>query len=249
MKENTLPFLRAFPEFSQVKAGFSLRIGGQSTGPYESLNLSLAQGDSLTNVQTNWISLLGGESLHLKNLCILKQIHSNQIIQAKTWDWQNPPEGDALWSVKSKQFLAALGADCLPILLFCTEPKIIAAVHAGWRGTQQKILIKLLETLSSKADLQPENTHLSFGPCLQPCHFEVGNEFRQLFPEEVLSYRSGQLYLDNQLANFNQALEFGIPQKNIFRFPHCTYCHPSLFFSHRRDKVPTGRTAGWITLV
>jgi len=248
VKENTLPLIRAFPSFPEIKAGFTLRMGGQSMGPYSSLNLCFNRGDNPTTVKTNWTSLLLGEGFKWKNLCMIRQVHSNLFIPAHNCDPLNPPEADGIWTNKPKHFLSVLGADCLPILIYCQKPRLIAAAHAGWRGTEKQILHNLLTHLQNKEGLNPEHTYIALGPCLQPCHFEVGPEFRKIFSEDFLFYRGGQLYFLLQKANMQQALNLKIPQNHIFAFPHCTYCHPSLFFSHRRDSEPTGRTAAFIAL-
>lgn len=248
VKESTVPFLHAFPQFPEIRAGFSLRMGGQSSEPYSSLNLSFHNGDDEQSVRTNWNSLLLGEGFKWKHLRLVRQKHTNEFLHAKVWDPIHPPEADAIWTKRGGNFLAVLGADCLPILIYCQKPSIIAAAHAGWQGTQKEILAKLLEHLQKNAGLDPAHTYVAMGPCIQPCHYEVGPEFRKLFSEEFLDYRGGQLYLSLQKANTHQAISLGVPQNHIFAFPHCTYCHPALFFSHRRDKEPTGRNAAWIAL-
>ena len=135
--------------------------------------------------------------------------------------------------------LADLTADCLPILLSTVDGAIVAAVHAGWRG----IVGGVLE--ASVATFKGREAVAWVGPGIGPCHFEVGPEFKDLFPDGIFhrGQRPQHDYLDlTQLAEtrLKAAGVARVVQSNL-----CTACNLDLFYSYRRE----GQTGRFATLI
>ncbi len=213
---------------------FSTRWGGVSSQPYNELNLG-GSDDLPENISTNRNLFLKSLGFDTSKLCYLKQTHSNVVNEASI----GQTEGDALISNQKGLVLAVSIADCFPLLLHDEKNGVIAAVHAGWRGTVAGIVQNaVLKMLGMGAEHKNIQVAIGQGICKE--NFIVGDEVIEQFksagfPEKYLS--------DNKidLAACNRYLleKNGVPQGNIWSMNRCTYEND--FFSYRRDKGITGR--------
>ena len=135
--------------------------------------------------------------------------------------------------------LAIRTADCLSVFIFDPQRNGIALVHAGWRGTKDSIVPHTIEKIKTGWGSSPKDLKVALGPCIRSCCYQVGREFKDFFPQEVLSKKNG-LYLDLPLVNRRQLLEAGVTEANIFDCSICTCCDER-FFSHRREGEKAGR--------
>jgi polyphenol oxidase len=170
----------------------------------------------------------------------LKQIHSGKILRSKSSGLQG--EADALITTAPELWISIRTADCLPILLADPEARIVAAVHAGWRGTVEQIAA---ETVQQMVEL---GAHLSsiraaIGPGIGLCCFEVGPEVSPHFGAE------GKTCVDLAEANERQLLDSGLDLDNIWISKQCTKCNPDLFHSYRRDAESAGRMVSAIRII
>ena len=168
------------------------------------------------------------------SLATLRQIHSNISVYADRAGCL--AEGDALLSDKPGQTIGVKTADCLPILLVDGRHRSVAAVHAGWRGAVSGIARKTLAAMAARWNSRPEDLHAAIGPGIGPCCFEVGPEVAIQFGEPAERTRIG-------LPHFirRQLLAAGLPEKRVYTAELCTFCHPALFHSFRRDGQKAGR--------
>lgn len=150
---------------------------------------------------------------------------------------------DALITQEANVYLAVLTADCSPILIWSQDKPLVAAVHSGWQGSELNILGQTLEKMRDELAVNPQSIHVTIGPGLTAENFEVGLEFQDKFPLEYLSrgLRKGKFFFDNNRYLKATALDVGVLEKNIEILPYCSFRDEELFFSHRRDKVTTGR--------
>ena len=130
-------------------------------------------------------------------------------------------------------------ADCLPVYIFDPKKNCLGLVHAGWRGSEKRIVVKALKLMRDYWGCAPENVQIRLGPAIRACCYQVGQEFKEFFPGEVFP-REEKLFLDLALVNRNQLLKYGVRPKNIFDTEACTCCDPSLF-SYRREGQAAGR--------
>lgn len=164
---------------------------------------------------------------------------------------------DALITNKTGIFVCVQTADCVPILLFDTQKKVVAAIHAGWRGTVSKIAQKTVKKMTETYNCNPDDLVAGIGPSIHMHAYEVGTEViesvRTNFsnPEALLkpSMKPGHAYFDLWEANKILLTSAGIPEENIEIMGLCTYEHPELFYSARRDGADTGRMVSAIKLV
>ncbi len=236
---------------------FSTRVGGVSTGPFASLNFGNPNGhpiqDRPANLEENYRRTMQAADLTGRQLARVHQVHGNVI--AQLWDGDAPPsdtKADALLTDCPSFALSVRTADCVPILLASRDGRLVAAVHAGWRGIVAGILPNAINALRIRQVLLCDIL-IAIGPCIGPDAFEVGdevvNEFRAKLPDapDVIHRQVGRkAHIDMRKALVHQALQLDIPAPNIDSTDLCTYSDADLFFSHRREHGLTGRQAAFI---
>jgi YfiH family protein len=150
-------------------------------------------------------------------------------------------------------FLGVLTADCVPILFLARQQKIVAVVHAGWRGTLKGIVGKTVKLFLESYSVLPSELEVALGPSIDACCYEIGRDVAQPLIEHwaelatsSIENRDDKSYLD--LRNLNRAIlhRAGIPQSQIYRVGPCTSCAKAEFFSYRREKKETGRQISFI---
>ena len=182
------------------------------------------------------------------------QVHLTKIVNvdAKT-TVQDVQETDALITNVSGIAIAVMSADCVPILLYDTRNKAVAAVHAGWRGTVSKIVEKVLQEMNHTFGTRGDHIMAAIGPSVSLESYEVGGEVIQAvnasFGEEnnlLIPQPNGKARLDLWAANQLQLLAFGIPPDQIEVSNLCTIKNNHHFFSAR--KGDSGRFSAGIVL-
>ena len=153
-------------------------------------------------------------------------------------------------------------ADCVPVLLYDPVRRVIAAVHAGWKGTVLHVSQKVLEVMALKYGTVFSDIKAVIGPALGPDSFQVGLEVAEKFKEAgfpmdgIWSFRgqgdgspmSGGHHIDLFKANRWLLEQAGIPGDNIQVFDIDTYKDTS-FFSARREGAACGRNINAIKLL
>jgi len=170
----------------------------------------------------------------------VKQIHSGIVIRARAEGLQG--EADAIITTNPELWVSIRTADCLPILLADPAARVVAAVHAGWRGTVEQIAAQAVAgMLALGAELS--SIQAAIGPGIGLCCFEVGPEVSPHFGAE------GKTCIDLAEANERQLVESGLELDNIWISKHCTKCSPELFHSYRRDAGEAGRMVSAIRMI
>ncbi len=175
----------------------------------------------------------------------LKQIHSHVVFTAERPGCAG--EGDALVTrTRNREKSVAVSirtADCFPILLADPETRAVAAVHAGWRGTAAGIVRSTLTRMRGEFGTDPRNAYAAIGPGIGPCCYEVGVDVARQFGMQ----EAGNL--DLAMENRNQLIAAGLDPARIEQVGGCTFCHPALFFSWRRDRDRAGRMVSFIRAI
>ena len=144
-------------------------------------------------------------------------------------------------------------ADCVPVLLFDPVKKVIAAVHAGWRGTMKEIARKTVEMMKQEFDCDPQDMIGGIGPSIGPCCFEVQKNVFHLANiiysarEAVVIKRREKTFINLWQANKIQLQRAGLLESNIELTELCTACETEEFFSARKEGK-TGRFVCGIAL-
>lgn len=184
-----------------------------------------------TRISGDWIT----ERPH----CTLKQVHSAKVVTADGGHGCLG-EGDAMVSNTPGALLTIRTADCLPLLLADPENRAIGAVHAGWRGAVDGVVLAAVQAMGQKFGTRPDKLHAAVGPGIGACCFAVGPEvacrFRAWFPER--DDLDGATTVDLEECVTRQLLSTGIVFERIYRASLCTSCHPGEFHSWRRNRQP-----------
>jgi YfiH family protein len=185
---------------------------------------------------------LGGRG----RLLLLKQVHGRAVAHAP---WPGRKEADAAVATAPALLLGIETADCLPVLIVDPVRRVVAAAHAGWRGTVQGVAgeaVRALVASGSRAD----DLLAALGPNIGPCCYEVGEDVRQAFgPSGAAFFRPGRRekpHLDVRAANRAQLLAAGLGEAHIASVDECTFCQPAKYHSYRRGGKAAGRMINFI---
>lgn len=257
----TVPLFLSSPLLTAlaVPHGFSLRTGGVSSPPFDSLNLGGSVGDEPASVHENLRRFLSSTGVPESSFASVSQVHGASVLHARRHgagvmvtsgaEDTSPafsPEADALVA-QPDTAVGVRTADCVPILLHDPVSGLSAAVHAGWKGTVALIAQRTVEVLSRDYDVDPGTLRASIGPSIGACCFEVGEEVARVFaaqPELVgcVDRNKGRRpHVDLQAANRVLLEAAGLVAAHIEVLARCTFCDDTSFFSHRRDAGRTGR--------
>jgi len=146
--------------------------------------------------------------------------------------------------------LTILTADCVPILLLDPVKNVVAAVHAGWKGTQQEIVLKTVEKMKETFNCNPKNILAGIAPSIGKCCYEVDWNVAQYFEkiEHAYSQKNEKYLLDLPLINKTQLLQSGLLETNIEMSHICTACEVVSYFSYRKEGGCSGRFMSMIGL-
>ncbi len=237
-----------------VRHGFSLRSGGVSPAPFDSLNLGGAVGDEPGNVAENLSRF--GRSLGIGGAAVrtATQVHGDRVVFVRGGggltdeaggDLPGPVEADALLA-SAGAVVGVRTADCVPVLLFDPRTGLAAAVHAGWRGTFAQIVVRTVEAMARRGGT-PSEMLAAIGPAIGPCCYEVGDDLAGRFAGEpsfgpsTVDRSRGRPHLDLWQANRQLLEKTGLSASRVDLLGACTACDAERFFSHRRDAGRTGR--------
>ncbi len=167
-----------------------------------------------------------------------RQLHGDQV----WWvEWGDAKGGaDILISRKRDCTLAIRTADCLPILLADADAGVIAAVHAGWRGTVRNVAAKAVATMV-EIGANPDRIHADFGPAIGSCCFTVDGDCLEQLRRAAecvgIHEDGGRHHADLAAINRHQLQQSGLHPAHIGGGAACTCCSTD-HFSHRRDQSP-----------
>ena len=168
--------------------GFSTRLGGVSPFPENDLNLAGFDEDSSENIYENRQSFLNVFDENYE-LATAWQIHGDKVkIVRDDKDAKNSEEKfDALISDLENILVGVKTADCVPVLLGDPQTRAFAAIHAGWRGTVESIVIKAIEKMTKRIRNEPKDLIAAIGPAAACQNYEIGQDvieiFRKNFPK------------------------------------------------------------------
>ena len=187
------------------------------------------------------------------HLRLLRQVHGRAVAVAdadRSGPW-HPPEADAVISRDPSFALVVRVADCAPVLLGDTRTRAVAAVHAGWRSTMQRIVLAAVEAMTAQYGSSPADLVAAMGPSLGSCCGEMGEEVVDAFraaghPETDLEgwfqrAPGRKPHFDLWQANRDQLARAGIPVAQIFGADLCTRTHAARFHSYRAAGQHAGR--------
>ena len=238
---------------ARIRAAFSLRSGGVSDSPYDSLNVGIHVGDDPLRVAQNRHRLRAALDLPAEPLW-LDQVHGTDVLGADAPGVaprapDGRPQADAVVTHRAGVVCCIQVADCLPLLLAARDGSAIGAAHAGWRGLAAGVIEKTVQAMR----IAPAELVAWLGPCIGPARFEVGDEVRAAFllhdAAAAVAFRRntrGRWLCD--LATLARARLAALGVGAVSGGEWCTASDAARFFSHRRDGR-SGRMAAllWMT--
>lgn len=256
--------LRLSPQLAAagIPHGFTTRQGGVSEGIYSSLNLGANRGDDPARVRENYRRVCAALGVEREKLVFSSQVHKAEIRRVtgadagKGLDRPVDYDADGLMTDEPGLTLVVFGADCLTILLCDPKKKVVAALHAGWRGTALGIAARGVEAMVRDYGCREENILAAIGPGISRCCFETGPEVPQAMEKalgkEALPYiipvDTGKYKVDLKGLNTLWLKNSGVVATNIDISSECTLCTPETFWSHRYTKGQRGSQAALICL-
>jgi len=243
-------------------AAVSTRHGGVSQPPFDSLNLGLHVPDRPEHVLENRRRLCAALGVPRYSLVIPQQVHGAHVAQVGMGDATRGafnldsaiPETDGLITDEPELTLMAFSSDCPLILLYDPARPAIGLLHAGWRGTMQRIAARGVEKMKQSFSTRADELIACIAPSVGPCCYEVKADLIEAasqagLPVERLVQRRGEAtFFDLWRANEEQLIDAGMSRSRISGPSICTACRPDLFFSLRRASGQTGRFAAVLVL-
>ena len=186
--------------------------------------------------------------LSLSTCSIEFLLMNNEAFMAQTaTKRQEALEGvDALMTNLPDVCIGVSTADCIPVLLYDPAHHAVCAIHAGWRGTVQRIVVKAVEAMMQDYDTQPQQLVAQIGPGIHLDSFEVGDEVYEAFAQagfnmESISKKYDKWHIDLPECNRLQLIAAGLLPQSVNVSPVCTFQQAADYFSARRLGINSGR--------
>jgi polyphenol oxidase len=225
-------------KIKNLKHGFFNREGGKSSNIYKSLNCGPGSKDKALNIKKNLEIVRKKISKKAKNIFLIHQMHGNKFVYIdKKYNKKIKPKADAIITNQKYLPIAVLTADCAPILICDDKKKMIAAIHAGWKGAYKGIISKVIGLMLKKG-CELENMTAVIGPSISKKNYEVKEDFMKKFikkDKKNLKYfkiNKKKLYFDLTMYIYSSLQSIKI--KSIEAIKIDTFDIKNKFFSARR---------------
>lgn len=266
---NAQPVLNYYNLSDDVKAFSTTRHGGVSEGNYASLNINEYCGDNKANTDANRLLLANELGIDANHIIMPHQTHGveSRIIGE---EFANLPNGvkkmllegvDAVMTNIPGMCIGVSTADCIPVLLYDEEHHAAAAIHAGWRGTQARIVHKAVQEMRMAYQTDPTKLKAVIGPGISLDNFEVGDEVYAAFEQAAFDMSAiaeerikrnpnaedpakafeRKWHINLPLANIQMLTHNGVDEANIINTGICTFDNADNYFSARRLGIESGR--------
>ncbi len=243
-----------------VPHGFSTRLGGVSQGHLASLNLGCHRGDEPQAVRENYRRFCAAVGVNAAALVKANQVHGVAVRRVTAADAQSDPmaevpfEADGLVTDVPGVTLVVFTADCIPILFFDPIRHVVAAAHAGWRGTAAAMAAQTVKAMEDYG-CKPSDIHAAIGPGIGPCCFETDADVPRAMEAQLgtlaapYMLKNGEKWrVDLKAVNRAVLLLAGLEPSHIDVSEDCTCCHPEKYWSHRYTHGLRGSQAAMIML-
>ncbi len=256
-RQGSLCFI-TFPKFdcySEITHAFTTRHGGVSDGYFGKMNLSFNVGDESIRVIENYRIICGHLGINPENLVLSQQTHTANVVTVteknkgtgifREYDYRDV---DGLITNIPGVALVTHSADCCILAFYDPKKRVIAAAHAGWRGTVKEIGKVTVQKMQNEFGSDPKEIIVGIAPSIGKCCYEVDMPVYEKFA--ALEYldlqsifenkRNGKFMLDLWEANKQILKNAGIREENIDITDICTNCYPDDFHSHRATNGKRG---------
>jgi YfiH family protein len=217
-----------------------------SEGPYASLNFAANTGDVTGRVAANRALAERALGVEPGALRFLSQVHGMRVVAVSAevdFDATVREEGDAVISGDPSVAIGVRSADCATLLFGDPESGVVAATHAGWRGTVLGVVEATLAALDARG-IECGRLICAVGPMIERCCFEVGEDVAATIAgcssaRDVVDARRSRPHVDLRAVIHAKLADRGVSKREDVG--GCTACNPDVFFSYRRDGRESGR--------
>lgn len=254
-----------FPKLAAagVRHGFSTRMGGVSKGYLGTMNLSFTRGDREENVRENFRRIADAIGFREEQLVFSAQVHETKIRKVAAANRgegitkETAPGIDGLATDEADVPLYTSYADCVPLLFYDPQKKVVAMAHSGWRGTAARIGAKMVHFMEKEYGSRAENIIAAVGPSICRKCYEVSEDVAQAFREAFRPEQfpllfdekgQGKYQLDLWEANRIILTEAGILPEHLDVTDLCTCCNHDKLFSHRASHGKRGNMGCFMCL-
>lgn len=254
-----------FPKLAAagVRHGFSTRMGGISKGYLGTMNLSFTRGDREENVRENFRRIADAIGFREEQLVFSAQVHETKIRKVTAANRgegitkETAPGIDGLATDEADVPLYTSYADCVPLLFYDPQKKVVAMAHSGWRGTAARIGAKMVHFMEKEYGSRAENIIAAVGPSICRKCYEVSEDVAQAFREAFRPEQfpllfdekgQGKYQLDLWEANRIILTEAGILPEHLDVTDLCTCCNHDKLFSHRASHGKRGNMGCFMCL-
>ena len=215
--------------------------------------------------ENSYKSLCEELNLNYNDIVKTNQTHTNniKIVSDKSTslepDFSKYKNTDGLVTNKKDLILSTTNADCILLLFFDPEKRVIANVHSGWRGTLQRISVCAVRKMREEYGCKTENIICCISPSIRKCHFEVDqdvykmfyNEFQDLnnLLEDIIEEKGKKWHIDTVLINKVLLQNEGLKQENIIDSKICSVCNKDIIHSYRAEGKDFGLSTAVISLI
>jgi YfiH family protein len=239
-------------EWTQESWGAALRCTAMAPTPHLFSTRQLTLSGARDEEVGNWLALAHAlnKDANVDALVRLRQVHCADVFDPsrttlRTTRYAEWPEADIAISDDPALVVTVRAADCVPVVLADRQSGAVSAIHAGWRGTAAGAVLAAVQAMTQRFGSEPRNIVAAVGPSIGPCCYTVGEELIQEFrshPDASRWFsRAGELHLDLWKATHDQLERAGVVHNNIHVSELCTFDHPDVFHSYRRDGKNAGR--------
>ncbi len=234
-----------------VLAFSTTRQGGCSMGNYAAFNINRFCGDTEEHIAENRRKLAAEIGVRETAIVMPHQTHGKQVRKVDAPPTEIIEGVDAVMTDVKGLCVGVSTADCIPVLLYDAQHRAVAAVHAGWRGTVQRIVQETVYAMQDAYKTEPSQLKAVIGPGISLESFEVGDEVYQQFQEEQfemgrIARKYEKWHIDLPLCNRLQLVDLGV--QDILITGICTYQAYETYFSARRLGIKSGRIYTGIVL-
>lgn len=263
-EDNRMLGYESLNSYSNISHFVTARQGGCSEGAYGTFNCSPYSGDEVEKVRRNQELLFAGLVQQPRELIIPFQTHGtkSRVIDGTFFALSADEKSrllngiDAVITREPGYCLCVSTADCIPVLLYDRMHQVVAAVHAGWRGTVGYVVGHTLERMRTIFGTEGAKVVACIGPGISWESFEVGDEVYEVFRTNgfdmsrlsVWKKDTGKHHINLWEANRQQLLDFGVPGRQIETAGICTFINHEQFFSARRLGIKSGRILSGIMI-
>lgn len=254
-----------FPKLAAagVRHGFSTRMGGVSKGYLGTMNLSFTRGDREENVRENFRRIADAIGFREEQLVFSAQVHETKIRKVTAANRgegitkETAPGIDGLATDEADVPLYTSYADCVPLLFYDPQKKVVAMAHSGWRGTAARIGAKMVHFMEKEYGSRADNIIAAVGPSICRKCYEVSEDVAQAFREAFRPEQfpllfdekgQGKYQLDLWEANRIILTEAGILPEHLDVTDLCTCCNHDKLFSHRASHGKRGNMGCFMCL-